>query len=503
MAQARSDTWYYFNERGEQVGPLTREDLDRAAAAGAFDEVGQVYNPSLRLGPLAEQGIPYISLRKLDFTFRPGLAEFLETRSSRPLTVLAGPNNVGKTLLLKFLCAEHGPGAYMLGCNRFYHVSRLSASAPQPEDQLYRNFAWQFYAEQQNTENNALNLAQVITQLTDSGRKRLFELCGNIIGAEFSIRRVDPENEFSERYVTIDEEELGVSSTGTRLLMLLLGACLDESIHTLLVDEPELGLSPATQSEVAHYLQSPEVREEFFPHLRNVFLATHSHLFLDRSNLGNNFIVEKAGTQVMIRLVESIAEFHDLQFKLLGNRLESLFLPSAVLIVEGPSDHTFLSRFVRLFPWGQHVAVVKGDGDGGVLRKLHTIREALGDLQRSPYRQRVICVLDQRHSARLDRFANAGVPAERCIVWSKNGIEYYYPRDVLRSVFSCGDDALEPITIDDDAVVINGIRKSKSELAKLVAAQMRRDSEFGTELLSLAEVVKRWCDRAEGSETTL
>lgn len=490
MTKTPTDTWYYRDTEGTQVGPVTRAELEAAFAKGHLHE--NVYNPSFG-GGFQDQGIPFHSLRKLDFQFDPPIDEFLRQRSNTSTTVLAGPNNVGKSLALKFLYASHGPGARLLGCSRFYHVDKLSTSSVWSENELYRNYSRQFYAEQQNTEQNQVQLSQVITRLTDAGRQRLFDLAGRILDAEFSIKWIDPANEFSERYIIINDERLAVSSTGTRLLLLLLGTCLQESITTLFIDEPEIGLSPATQSAVAAVLQDPSVRAEFLPHLRGLFLATHSHLFLDRSDLTNNFVMTKDGDHLSMLPVQSIAAFQDLQFAMLGNELESLFLPSAIVVVEGPTDYTFLSRYLRLFEWGQHVAVVRGHGDGGVLRKLNTVREVLGDLARSPYSSRVICVLDQRHSVRLDRIATAGVPAERCIVWSKNGIEHYYPRDVLRSIFSCSDEAIDAMAIGDDAVEINGIRKSKGELAELVAVGMTAGSEFGTELQRLDAVVQSAC----------
>ena len=81
----------------------------------------------------------------------------------------------------------------------------------------------------------------------------------------------------------------------------------------------------------------------------------------------------------------------------------------------------------------------------------------------------------------------------RCLVWSKNGIEHYYPRDVLREVFSCSDSELESATYDTDPIVINGISVSKTKLAELVVSRLGSDCEFDEELHGLDEILKQVC----------
>ncbi len=46
------------------------------------------------------------------------------------------------------------------------------------------------------------------------------------------------------RYVDMDGQNLSVGSTGTRLLMTILGLCMDPAFESILIDEPELGLGP-------------------------------------------------------------------------------------------------------------------------------------------------------------------------------------------------------------------------------------------------------------------
>ncbi len=45
-------------------------------------------------------------------TFAPPVKEFFQQRSNEPLTVLAGPNNSGKSYLLKHLCQAAGDASH-------------------------------------------------------------------------------------------------------------------------------------------------------------------------------------------------------------------------------------------------------------------------------------------------------------------------------------------------------------------------------------------------------
>jgi predicted ATPase len=111
---------------------------------------------------------------------------------------------------------------------------------------------------------------------------------------------------------------LRCGSSGTRLLLTLLGLLLNGRFSTTLVDEPEIGLSPRIQAALARLLYNPASRQEYFPHLRQLFVATHSHIFLDRATHSNNYVVAKAGKVVSMTQVQSVSALHQLQFNMLG-----------------------------------------------------------------------------------------------------------------------------------------------------------------------------------------
>jgi hypothetical protein len=58
----------------------------------------------------------------------------------------------------------------------------------------------------------------------------------------------------------------------------------------------------------------------------------------------------------------------------------------------------------------------------------------------SPYKGRIFVVLDSRHNVKEGSLVRNGVEKENIITWKRNGIEYYYPLEILADIFSCGKD---------------------------------------------------------------
>jgi len=286
-------------------------------------------------------------------SFEPNIGDLLEARRGHPLTVLAGANNSGKTLVLKHLKRQLGRSAYMIGANRFYHVFHFASALRDPNelDQFEQQFQSAFFQEQANHEQNLFDLQRVIVSLTDSERDRLLTLCGRLLGNTFSMKKAQEDNDLSPRYIDMDGQNVSVGSTGVRLLLTILGICMDTRFPIVLIDEPELGLGPRVQEAVSRFFQDAEQRRAYFQHLESVFLSTHSHLFLARSDIRENYVVAKHGDTVSLTQITDVSDFHRLQFNLLGNSLDALFLPAGIVIVEGKTDHAYLQRVLHLrFP---------------------------------------------------------------------------------------------------------------------------------------------------------
>ncbi len=372
----------------------------------------------------------------------------------------------------------------MVGTNRFSHVYHLSTGLQDSNqlDQWDEQFQNQYQRADYNHEQNFINLDAVIRTLSDEKRNQLFELCGTLLGCKLELKRVDETRELSPRYVDMDGQNLSVGSTGTRLLITLMGICIDDRFDTILIDEPELGLSPKVQLILSDFIQNPESRRIHFPHLKQIMISTHSHLFLDRREIANNFIVNKTGSNITLEQVKDLGELHRLQFNLLGNSLEAMYFPSAIVIVEGITDFKYVERLIALKHPKKRIAVVSAQGD--IKRKAYGIKEVLGDFSTSPFADRIFVILDSTISnpSLIQELVKMGISAENVIKWDKNGIEYFYPPSILASIFRCDECRIHDLTIKDDDVSMNGITKRKNELCDEVIKMMTAETILPDEL---------------------
>lgn len=413
----------------------------------------------------------------------PSPDHFANLRNDSFYTVICGANNSGKSYTFKERKRVMGRRAYMAGSQRFYHVYELNTQRYESKyyDDLERQYHQERTNESYNYEHNYIDLGRIIGGLKDTRRDEHFEICGNLIGARFSLKRRDEDNEMSARYVDMDGQNFSLGSSGSRLLMTLIGLCMDENYEVLFIDEPELGLAPKIQHNLGQLFSDEQEMRKRFPKLKQLFVATHSHLMLDRRNIGNNFVVRRTSDAVSIEQVSDLSRFHELQFNLLGNTLESLFLPAAIIIVEGKTDKPFFERVCRVrFP-DRNIVVLDAQGD--VKRVLRSVVSAYGDAAKSPFRPRTFVILDSVHTpgTAADLVA-MGAPSENVVVWSRNGVEYAYPREIMRQIFACSDLELDGMSITGDMVTVGSVSRRKVELANEVVARLLPTTSIGAEL---------------------
>lgn len=271
-----------------------------------------------------------------------------------------------------------------------------------------------------------------------------------------------------------------------RLTVALLAGLMDKTYDTFIIDEPEVGISPEAQGTLADFLFDRQKRQEYFPHIQSLVIGTHSTVFLDRQNVQNNFQVSRVGTEIQVHQTRTHLDFNRIHFFLLGNRFETLFLPSAIVLVEGKTDRLFVERVLSAkFP-SVRLSVIAANSDDQVKQKLHLAKEMLGDFQTSPYRNRIIAILDATHSAGLPAQLEAqGLPRDRIITWPENGIEHYYPPSIVDRIYGAGP----KLQIEGDSIIRNGISYSKNDLAEKVVAHLAPDTpmhpEFDSRFLEL------------------
>ncbi|WP_353641377.1 hypothetical protein [Mesorhizobium sp. WSM2239] len=239
-----------------------------------------------------------------------------------------------------------------------------------------------------------------------------------------------------------------------------------------------MGISPEAQGILADFLFDLESRKAYFSHIKTLVMATHSTIFLDRRRINNNYVVSKNGDLIDIDSVATQQEFNRIHFFLLGNRFETLYLPSIIVVVEGKCEDIFIRRALELeFPDTMFSVVHAGD-DSRVKQMIYVASSFFADLQKSPYRDRIFPVLDSVHSRGLvEEIKRMGIPRENIVVWSMNGIEHYYPTSIIDGIYGAGG----ALKITDDVVERNGISYKKADLAEKVASRLTKGVSYPDE----------------------
>ncbi|GJE15154.1 ATP-dependent nuclease [Methylobacterium longum] len=399
-------------------------------------------------------------------------------------SVLVGRNNSGKSFLLKNIAQQWGVKASYIGPARYQNFNLLTPFAPNSNaaQQKFQNFINEFSNQSHNLDNSSANLQQAISELSDVARGYFAEIMDNLLGAQIEILTTIPGNSMSQRYVSCNGHNISYTSSGFRLIATLVTSLLNPEYDTFLIDEPELGISPEAQGILADFIFDREKRAKYFSHIRTLVMATHSTVFLDHKNITNNYIVSKTDLSINVNRVANQYDFNKIHFFLLGNRFETLYLPSCIVLVEGKTDHKFLEKLFAIRYASYKISVIAAHSDSKIKEHLNFAKGMLSDFQRSPYRDRIFVVLDATHTRGLaDELARMGLPRDNIIVWPRNGIEYYYPDAVMDTVFGSGG----AITISGDNITRNGITLHKNELADRVIALLQAATPMNPELVSL------------------
>lgn len=233
--------------------------------------------------------------------------------------------------------------------------------------------------------------------------------------------------------------------TGAKSVLPIIIQLFNPHVTLLAIDEPELGLEPRMQKIVFQAIKEASQGTNGFP-LKRVLLATHSHLFLDRKDILNNFSIQKVDSVVSINQLKETEELHTATYLLLGSNPTDLFFPSNVIIVEGRSDRIFLNAIFQL---GKSAGLFKSENlafhflDG--YDKLKDGAEAIAQMLKTQsyvpvYRDRICGLFDQPHrKGKLIQQARAlfnDNKKERFIELEKPAIEFYYPVASVNKAFN-------------------------------------------------------------------
>jgi len=416
--------------------------------------------------------------------------EFIGGHGSR-VSVLSGTNNCGKSLILKLIFDKFRNHAYFCGANRYYELEHFPTLNDDPnyDSNTLNNFRNQINEPRFNRDPVLMPFNDVFIRLTDEERQQVYKTCSECLGEEVSLDYESPGNSMSKSFLRIGETPIAKCSSGSRLLVHLVSILFSKRFEHVFIDEPEIGLTPKIQDALQDFLFSKT--KESLLHLKHIFIATHSHIFLNRLVPKDNFLITRNSKSINIHQIATHQEFIDLQFNQLGNSFRQLQLPNGFLLVEGKTDFSFLSRLFNLKLPNHKIKLTHANGDGEVKHKLHQLLEVIGSLSTSPYNNRVLVILDEKHSPTLKPdLEKMGLPADSVIEFSENGIEYYYPESILREIYRDESLVARDLTISNDTVSYSGIEKTKVSLCCEVVDKLEGDESLNTELLEVIDRIK-------------
>ncbi len=109
--------------------------------------------------------------------------------------------------------------------------------------------------------------------------------------------------------------------------------------------------------------------------------------------------------------------------------------------------------------------------------------DVIGDIDTSPYNGRILVLVDGVHSPTLvSDLSKMGLNRKGIIEWKENGIEYYYPLSILRTIFKDESLVTSNMNMDKDRISHNGIEKTKNDLCEEVLNRLTGQEELPQEV---------------------
>jgi len=222
-----------------------------------------------------------------------------------------------------------------------------------------------------------------------------------------------------------------------------------------LIDEPDLHLHPQLQKQI-------KVITERLSTNYPVIVATHSHLMIGKKvpTIG---VIKKIYRESGVVKSEDISNeeklFREL-FTYLGYVPSDFLLPDNIILVEGKFDKQFLEKIIDLMQENgdiddrYDIYIIEIGGDGQIQKALKFIQDlpsAVSFFQGLPaYKGRFCSILDKNKERSLPDLrskAEDNSEPHRIICLERNGIEYYYPKSLLRAY---GKEADEIVKDDEE-----------------------------------------------------
>ncbi|NER95570.1 MAG: AAA family ATPase, partial [Symploca sp. SIO1B1] len=234
----------------------------------------------------------------------------------------------------------------------------------------------------------------------------------DVFPTERKILGEDPEAELD-----VDQSLVQVNGAGIREALRLI---LDYELNKpdiLLVEEPEIHLHPALETNMMRYLKT--IGQEC-----QVFITTHSTNFLDTAEMQNVYLASRNNATTIQRI--NVEEAEQSIPRELGIRLSSLFMFDRLVFVEGVTDEQVFRKWASTCDVNLAQASVGFVPMGGVRNLAHFATEAtINFLTKRRVSIHFILDRDEREDAEVQRLSTRPGAQAKLIVLNKRELENY------------------------------------------------------------------------------
>jgi len=230
-----------------------------------------------------------------------------------------------------------------------------------------------------------------------------------------------------QNYLRVTEEDLPLPihhrGGGEQELLLILRFLVEEK--TILgVEEPELHAHPALARKLLDIFKS------FAKNGKQIFITTHSPIFVDYTDIGITWIVKREGKETRVLRVEKSKELQDLIYEL-GIRPSDIFFSNAIIFVEGETDRRVLTIWakkigIRIEPPEVSIFPTHGKERGRYMLDVWLDASSVANI---PY----FMILDKDAEQEAKKYVDKGKLElnKNLFILQKGSIEDYYPSEKL------------------------------------------------------------------------
>jgi len=284
------------------------------------------------------------------------------TVTIRPgITTLVGPNGSGKTRALRSIQralrsrGEEAAHVRFLPAGRTGPVERYRAATDSPGvgsnqgEAFYGDISYRSqWHEIESVVGDVINLDQR-SDLRIKVETRLQQLFGRGIDFQWSQRGLAMSFTAMSGMARYHS---GLEASGITQLVSLLAAIYDDTIRTLIVDEPEISLHPQLQAFILEEMEMV-AGDWADPGKKRILISTHSPSFLPLRSLADLPGIVFFGGDIDCRQIDPAdglllsSKLGDFVARISLSHRQALFA-ERILLVEGPSDEIVAARTARL-----------------------------------------------------------------------------------------------------------------------------------------------------------